>query len=41
MIRDHDYWSKMGEEHLGEINIAWAKRSEAFPLSPPGCGPMM
>ena len=41
MIRDHDYWSKMGEEHLGEINIAWAKRSEAFPLSPPGSGPMM
>tara|TARA_B100000424_G_C22728084_1_gene394964 strand:- start:95 stop:403 length:309 start_codon:yes stop_codon:yes gene_type:complete len=26
MIREHDAWSKMGEEHLGEGNIRWAER---------------
>jgi hypothetical protein len=26
MIREHDAWSKMGEEHLGEMNIRWARR---------------
>jgi hypothetical protein len=41
MIRNHDRWSKLGEENLGEINIQFAERSESFPLSPPGSGPMM
>ena len=41
MIKNHDRWSKLGEENLGEINIQWAQRSEEFPLSPPGSGPMM
>jgi hypothetical protein len=27
MIRHHDDWSKMGEEHLGEANIRWAERT--------------
>lgn len=40
MIRNHDQWSKLGEEHLGEINIQWAERMEEFPLSPAGSGPM-
>ncbi len=31
MIKNHDQWSKMGEEHLGEHNIKWADRA----------GPMM
>lgn len=26
MIKDHDQWSKMGEEHLGEHNIKWAEK---------------
>lgn len=40
MITNHDRWSKLGEEHLGEVNIQWAQRMEEFPLSPPGSGPM-
>ena len=27
MIRKHDAWSKMGEEHLGNMNISWASRT--------------
>lgn len=27
MIREHDAWSKMGEENLGEMNISWAERT--------------
>jgi len=23
---DHDQWSKMGEEHLGEMNIRWGEK---------------
>lgn len=30
MIRNHDQWSKMGEEHLGENNIEWARRLEGW-----------
>ena len=40
MIEEHDQWSKMGEENLGEINIKWAERMEEFPMSPAGAGPM-
>ena len=42
MIKNHDYWSKLGEEELGENNIRWAKRIEEIP-SPNnvlGTGPM-
>lgn len=27
MIREHDRWSKMGEDNLGEMNIAFADRA--------------
>lgn len=40
MISNHDLWSKLGEENLGEHNIRWAERMEQFPLSPAGSGPM-
>jgi len=40
MIREHDFYSKLGEENLGEINIKWAERMEEFPTSPAGSGPM-
>lgn len=40
MIQNHDRWSKLGEENLGEINIQWAQRMEEFPFSPSGSGPM-
>jgi hypothetical protein len=40
MIRNHDRWSKLGAENLGEHNIEWARRMEEFPTSPPGSGPM-
>jgi len=40
MIRNHDRWSKLGEENLGEMNIKWAERMEDMPHSPPGWGPM-
>tara|TARA_R100000664_G_C2717487_1_gene112064 strand:+ start:558 stop:797 length:240 start_codon:yes stop_codon:yes gene_type:complete len=26
MIKRHDKWSKLGEEHLGPHNINWAKK---------------
>lgn len=32
MIRDHDRWSKMGKEHLGEMNIRWAERAGPLTL---------
>ena len=28
VIREHDRWSRMGEEHLGKMNIRWAERME-------------
>jgi len=40
MITQHDQWSKMGEEHLGEHNIRWAQMMEDFPNIPLGAGPM-
>ena len=40
MINEHDRWSKLGEDNLGEQNIRWAERMEEFPLSPAGSGPM-
>ena len=39
MIRNHDRWSKLGEEYLGEHNIGWAQRMESIPAVP-GHGPM-
>ena len=27
MIREHDAWSKMGEDNLGHMNISWARRT--------------
>ena len=40
MIKQHDYWSKMGEENLGKHNIEWAKKMEDFHMGVPGHGPM-
>jgi len=40
MIKSHDRWSKLGEEYLGEHNIAWAERMESFPTQVPGSGPL-
>jgi len=40
MIQDHDQWSKMGEEHLGEHNIRWAQMMEGFPVGAVGIGPL-
>ena len=41
MIREHDQWSKLGAEHLGEHNIAWALKMESFGVGVPGEGPMI
>ena len=40
MITNHDPWSRMGEEHLGEHNIEWARHMEGFPTGVPGSGPL-
>ena len=40
MIRNHDDWSEMGEEHLGEHNIRWAQRMESIIPGVPGSGPL-
>ena len=40
MIKSHDQWSKLGEEYLGEHNIAWAEKMESFPTQVPGAGPL-
>jgi len=40
MIQDHDQWSKLGEEYLGEHNIEWARKIESFPHGVPGSGPL-
>ena len=32
MIRQHDRWSKLGEENLGERNIEWAERAGPMTL---------
>ncbi len=40
MIKSHDRWSKLGEEYLGEHNIAWAEKMESFPTQVPGSGPL-
>lgn len=40
MIKEHDKWSKLGEENLGEHNIAWVERIEGMPSGPSGSGPM-
>lgn len=42
MIQNHDRWSKMGEEHLGERNIEWARKMEEWRREgdAPGSGPM-
>lgn len=34
----HDRWSRMGEEHLGEMNIEWVERMEQFPQPHAGAG---
>lgn len=41
MIRQHDQWSKLGAEHLGEHNIEWAAKMESFGGGVPGDGPMV
>ena len=40
MIKSHDQWSKLGEEYLGEHNIAWAEKMESFPTQVAGSGPL-
>lgn len=40
MITDHDRWSKLGEEYLGEHNIDWARRMETMNMGVPGSGPL-
>ena len=40
MIKSHDRWSKLGEEYLGEHNIAWAEKMESFPTQVAGSGPL-
>lgn len=40
MIREHDRWSRLGEENLGEVNIQWARRMEEWGHGPSGSGPM-
>lgn len=40
MITNHDRWSKMGEENLGEHNIEWAKMMEEWHVGVDGHGPM-
>ena len=38
MISDHDRWSKLGEEYLGEHNIEWAAKMEEWNNGVPGAG---
>lgn len=40
MITDHDRWSKLGEQYLGEHNIKWAERMEGMNMGVPGSGPL-
>ena len=42
MIQNHDRWSKMGEDNLGERNIEWAMKMEEWRRDDesPGVGPM-
>ena len=40
MISDHDRWSKLGEEYLGEHNIEWAAKMEQWNNGVPGSGPL-
>ena len=40
MIKSHDRWSKLGEEYLGEHNIAWAEKMESFSTQVAGSGPL-
>ncbi len=35
---NHDQWSQMGEEHLGEANLNWVKKMDEMHLGPPGYG---
>jgi len=37
---EHDQWSKMGEENLGEHNIKWAEKMEDWHMGVPGHGPL-
>jgi hypothetical protein len=40
MITEHDRWSALGEQFLGEHNIKWAQRMESLNDGIQGSGPL-